>query len=456
MNRLNFQFSKQLLTTLLPGLIIVGLSSCLHQNVTGKTLDDNAAEAYPMSAIIVGTIESEKLQGFESDDIITGGEGADLFPFTTGNDVITDFNPNEDILDVGDFARPEDEFETLISISAIQALATEITDSTGITSVVIDVDGPLGQSTTKLHDVRIQDLNTNNVFFGLEGNSVPPLEFTHHPEFSIFSTSCNLLRIPFHSNEIHPLAEQLIGSEIQWGDEPHANDPNDIYPLESILTGFDQSEKLQGFESNDIVTGGNGADLFPLTLGSDIITDFNPNEDMLDVGDFARPKDKFETLNSLAAIAALSQSVQDEFGVVSLVIDVDGPFGSATTTLYNITLADLNSNNVFFGLDGDPVPPLEFTHHPNIIIRRSDNSISQILQHSDDVHPLPEVVITEDTTTTTLLGDVNLDGEINLLDIGPFIELLSSGRFQTEADMNQDGVVNLTDVQPFVQVLSGV
>ena len=57
--------------------------------------------------------------------------------------------------------------------------------------------------------------------------------------------------------------------------------------------------------------------------------------------------------------------------------------------------------------------------------------------------------------TPILLGDVNQDGSINLLDIGPFIDLVSNGGFQLEADMNQDGAVNLLDIGPFVDVIAG-
>ena len=53
----------------------------------------------------------------------------------------------------------------------------------------------------------------------------------------------------------------------------------------------------------------------------------------------------------------------------------------------------------------------------------------------------------------TLLGDVNLDGVVNLLDVAPFVERLSNGEFQAEADCNQDGVVNLLDVDPFILLL---
>ena len=59
------------------------------------------------------------------------------------------------------------------------------------------------------------------------------------------------------------------------------------------------------------------------------------------------------------------------------------------------------------------------------------------------------------TVDAVLLGDVNRDGAVNLLDVGPFIDLLNNGTFQEEGDMNGDGVVNLLDVDPFIAALGG-
>ena len=52
------------------------------------------------------------------------------------------------------------------------------------------------------------------------------------------------------------------------------------------------------------------------------------------------------------------------------------------------------------------------------------------------------------------LGNVNMDGAINLLDIAPFVDAISNGTFTIEADINLDGVVNLLDVNLFVELLS--
>lgn len=59
-----------------------------------------------------------------------------------------------------------------------------------------------------------------------------------------------------------------------------------------------------------------------------------------------------------------------------------------------------------------------------------------------------------DCGTNVVLGDVNLDGVVDLLDVAPFVALLTNGVFQAEGDINSDGEVNLLDVTLFVELLS--
>lgn len=54
-----------------------------------------------------------------------------------------------------------------------------------------------------------------------------------------------------------------------------------------------------------------------------------------------------------------------------------------------------------------------------------------------------------------LVGDVNCDGEIDLLDVAPFVDLVTAGEFSAKADVNLDGTVDLLDVAPFVALLTG-
>ena len=52
------------------------------------------------------------------------------------------------------------------------------------------------------------------------------------------------------------------------------------------------------------------------------------------------------------------------------------------------------------------------------------------------------------------LGDVNGDGVVSFLDIGPFIAVLSASGDQAEADINGDNVVDFLDIVPFISLLS--
>ena len=86
---------------------------------------------------------------------------------------------------------------------------------------------------------------------------------------------------------------------------------------------------------------------------------------------------------------------------------------------------------------------------------RSDGAVR--FDSSDDVDGISPQLTLEltDALDPLLLGDVNLDGVVNFLDISPFIGVLSSGGFQLEADVDQDGAVDFLDISPLVSILSG-
>ena len=54
-----------------------------------------------------------------------------------------------------------------------------------------------------------------------------------------------------------------------------------------------------------------------------------------------------------------------------------------------------------------------------------------------------------------LLGDINCDGSVDLLDVQPFVELLGSGEFSPKGDFDGDGVITLLDVDGFISALTG-
>lgn len=66
-----------------------------------------------------------------------------------------------------------------------------------------------------------------------------------------------------------------------------------------------------------------------------------------------------------------------------------------------------------------------------------------------------QIVLSQFEPAGVLLGDVNGDGVVDLLDVAPFVEAVASGTYIAQADINGDGMVNLLDVQPFVDLLIG-
>ena len=86
---------------------------------------------------------------------------------------------------------------------------------------------------------------------------------------------------------------------------------------------------------------------------------------------------------------------------------------------------------------------------------QTDGSFVQNGSIVDTQGARPEYIAVWPGKQPFILGDINRDGVVDLLDVPVFLDLLTSGKFQPEADINQDGTVNLLDVAGFVELLSG-
>ena len=95
--------------------------------------------------------------------------------------------------------------------------------------------------------------------------------------------------------------------------------------------------------------------------------------------------------------------------------------------------------------------------------RIKDSDTVYVIQSPDGVGPVErlhfqslylECYLGTAIDPVVLPGDVNLDGQLDLLDVQPFVALLDAGAFQIEADVNNDGLVNLMDVAQFVNLLA--
>ena len=110
------------------------------------------------------------------------------------------------------------------------------------------------------------------------------------------------------------------------------------------------------------------------------------------------------------------------------------------------------------GPDVDLVVPAEYSAVAGDFDPTSSDMILRIgctLADNDWWFAVDNILIEADSKGGVLLGDVNCDGVVDLLDVSPFVDLITSGEFSSKGDINQDGVVDLLDVGPFVALLTG-
>ena len=173
--------------------------------------------------------------------------------------------------------------------------------------------------------------------------------------------------------------------------------------------------------------------------------------------------------------------VLDEFGTpIEVPITVDNEFGISNTrgTLAFAKLGgdpDSATNQWFFNTaDNSGVPPLGldfqnggFTVFGTVV---SGLDVVDAIQAVDtfnldaadpgtfDNVPLINngadfVAVNRIVVVPVLLGDVNLDGAVTFGDIPPFIDLLISGGYQSEADCDQSAMVEFADIPTFIAIL---
>ena len=137
-------------------------------------------------------------------------------------------------------------------------------------------------------------------------------------------------------------------------------------------------------------------------------------------------------------------------------------FGSATniTDLSDMTLPDLTLGT--FVSAGDAFGALQtFTFETPIVIPADEEILvgqtgfdPATLAGSNTGVGFEQIILTLGGASP-LLGDVNMDGTVDFLDIPEFIARVTGGVFQAEADINGDGEVGFLDIPEFVDLLTG-
>ena len=133
---------------------------------------------------------------------------------------------------------------------------------------------------------------------------------------------------------------------------------------------------------------------------------------------------------------------------------VEAPTPTTTFSADEIALTAVNDTNynrsysIFRSSGAQALSRVEitFTGQQNSPSRDAPNTGAHIYTAVSTASAVPDPEI--------ILGDCNLDGDVNFLDISFFITILSDSDYLSQADTNEDGVVNFFDISPFIAILS--
>lgn len=162
------------------------------------------------------------------------------------------------------------------------------------------------------------------------------------------------------------------------------------------------------------------------------------------------------------SIATLS-FVADSGGVSPIVSADNSEIGDMTTLTVDLT-ADSNFS-AFSNTAGDPIEILlidnaapvsgEFAGLSEGAAVDIGGGMTAAISYAGGIDSNDIVLELLLDESGVLVGDVNCDGVIDLLDVQPFVDQITSGIFDAKADIDGNGSVDLLDVGPFVALLGG-
>ncbi|MEM6637024.1 MAG: hypothetical protein AAF667_14165 [Pseudomonadota bacterium] len=286
-----------LVSASLSGLGIVVDGSVASQTITGTSGAD----------ILIGAAGDDRLLGQDGDDILrdgtgvdelTGGEGADVFQLVTDGqtDVIIDFDPSEDSLDLSDYLLFQSVSQLTITPTAWGAQITYLDETTDIYSASggqLTVADFTAVSLKNLSRVPLEDAPGAPVISsGLDPNrGGKSLEFlveralediaagVADATFADLGFSVSNLTLPSIPSDQRTRDLALADVLDNGGDDNLTGTNNN-----DVLLGGDGTDLLDGRAGDDLLSGGAGADAFVFQdgFGDDRVTDFEIGSDALD------------------------------------------------------------------------------------------------------------------------------------------------------------------------------
>ena len=188
--------------------------------------------------------------GDESDNTLTGGGGADVFIYSGGDDVITDYNPNQkDVIKFVDLAFTSSSVVDNDVILEGEDNSLTIVNGKGKEITYIDSEG-----------------QTINKTF------TDPTEYIFSKDFKGTSFSANTDNVKNSKSGIITIDASQLSNDIKI----IANKNN------NVIIGSKANDSLLGKAGNDTITTGKGNDTIVHEAGHDVITDYKSGEDIIE------------------------------------------------------------------------------------------------------------------------------------------------------------------------------
>ena len=271
---------------------------------------------------LYGDAGDDTLVGGLGDDSLTGGTGSDTFVFTanTGSDTITDFDKDNDTIDLS--MLPE-------AIAFSELTLTALTD--GRTGTVITHSALTGSITV----LGMNPADFTAAMFDLPDGSTTSTTTAEGDTVQLYENpwegteSSDILIDQSNSTRMVGLGgnDRLLGGE---GDDVLEGGAGD-----DALMGEEGDDTLDGGADDDVLYGGSGADKFVFQAGhgTDTVLDFTIDDDTID-------------LSAFTGISGFSDLTITPDGTTA-VIDLSS-HGGGTIRLENVTDTDLDAGDFTF------------------------------------------------------------------------------------------------------------
>ena len=271
------------------------------------------------------------LFGGSGDDTLTGGSGADTFVFypNDGNDEITDFDVNEDTIDLTGFGAN-------IEFSQLTFTATE--DGSG---TIIDL-AAFGGGQITVHGVNPDEFTED--MFNLPDGATSADQGNGY----ILGTTGNDVVIVGEGDSVIATFQGddvVIGGEgrdaISGGegnDWLQGNEGDDTIfgnRGDDVIFGGEGDDRLEGGAGRNFLHGGAGADTFVFgpSAGDNTIADFTDGEDLIDLS----------AITGISGFDDLPITADGNAAVIDLT-----QYGGGTIRLENVDVADLEAADFLF------------------------------------------------------------------------------------------------------------